>query len=221
MPHFIWLLLWTLAVAVRRASPTGSPRSCAAARRARCTAFSRRTSNTSTQFYAYLHLAAEPYPTFDGQDGYPIDLLDRAARAPEPPERRLSRHPAAARRAARRRLVGDPSSASAPVAASFTSQPRAAARRRAARLVRDHGARTDAARPARRVPPTRCPTARSSGRYALLLTDRYPDSDPLAPCRACPCASDPIAMRVDDDLRRSRLTVFFRLLLSLPHLVWL
>ena len=28
-------------------------------------------------------------------------------------------------------------------------------------------------------------------------------------------------MRVDDDLHRSRLTVFFRLLLVLPHLIWL
>ena len=26
---------------------------------------------------------------------------------------------------------------------------------------------------------------------------------------------------VDDDLRRSRLTVFFRLLLAIPHLIWL
>ena len=31
----------------------------------------------------------------------------------------------------------------------------------------------------------------------------------------------PVRLRVDDDLRRSRLTVFFRLLLVLPHLLWL
>jgi hypothetical protein len=31
----------------------------------------------------------------------------------------------------------------------------------------------------------------------------------------------PVRFRVDDDLRRSRLTVFFRLLLAVPHLVWL
>jgi hypothetical protein len=30
----------------------------------------------------------------------------------------------------------------------------------------------------------------------------------------------PIRLVVDDDLRRSRLTVFFRLLLATPHLVW-
>ena len=31
----------------------------------------------------------------------------------------------------------------------------------------------------------------------------------------------PIRLVVDDDLRRSRLTVFFRLLLAIPHYVWL
>ena len=30
----------------------------------------------------------------------------------------------------------------------------------------------------------------------------------------------PIGLVVDDDLRRSRLTVFFRLLLVIPHLIW-
>ena len=33
--------------------------------------------------------------------------------------------------------------------------------------------------------------------------------------------SHPIGLIIDDDLRRSRLTVFFRLLLVIPHLVWL
>jgi hypothetical protein len=31
----------------------------------------------------------------------------------------------------------------------------------------------------------------------------------------------PIRLIVTDDLRRSRLTVFFRLLLAIPHFVWL
>jgi hypothetical protein len=33
-------------------------------------------------------------------------------------------------------------------------------------------------------------------------------------------ARHPIRLRVTDDLRRTRLTVFFRLLLAIPHLVW-
>ncbi|HEV3228587.1 MAG TPA: DUF4389 domain-containing protein, partial [Solirubrobacteraceae bacterium] len=31
----------------------------------------------------------------------------------------------------------------------------------------------------------------------------------------------PIRLIVTDDLRRSRLTVFFRLLLAIPHFIWL
>src|SRR3989440_813127 len=33
--------------------------------------------------------------------------------------------------------------------------------------------------------------------------------------------SHPIGLIVTDDLRRSRLTVFFRLLLVIPHVIWL
>jgi len=57
--------------------------------------------------------------------------------------------------------------------------------------------------------------------YFLLLTDRYPNADPFAgPVQPAP-RHQPIRIAIDDDLRRSRLTVFFRLLLFLPHLVWL
>jgi hypothetical protein len=55
--------------------------------------------------------------------------------------------------------------------------------------------------------------------YVYLLTDRYPAADVNDPPQEVP--RHPIRLRVDDgDLRRSRLTVFFRLLLALPHLVW-
>jgi hypothetical protein len=57
--------------------------------------------------------------------------------------------------------------------------------------------------------------------YFLLVTDRYPNSDPLAPRYHQPPPDHPVRIRSGDDLRRSRLTVFFRLLLWLPHLVWL
>jgi Domain of unknown function (DUF4389) len=57
--------------------------------------------------------------------------------------------------------------------------------------------------------------------YLLLLTDRYPNSDPAVYPAANVYRSDPIQVHVQDDLRRSRLTVFFRLLLALPHFVWL
>ncbi len=57
--------------------------------------------------------------------------------------------------------------------------------------------------------------------YLLLLTDRYPSSDPLTAIGPLPAREDPVQLKTLDDLRRSRLTVFFRLLLALPHLVWL
>ncbi len=57
--------------------------------------------------------------------------------------------------------------------------------------------------------------------YYLLLTDRYPSSDPalLEPTPELP--EHPVQLTVSDELGRSRLTVFFRLLLTLPHFIWL
>jgi hypothetical protein len=57
--------------------------------------------------------------------------------------------------------------------------------------------------------------------YLLLYSDRYPSSDPLAVDYPGPAPDHPIRVAVGDDLRRSRLTVFFRLLLAIPHFVWL
>jgi hypothetical protein len=59
------------------------------------------------------------------------------------------------------------------------------------------------------------------GGYLLFLTDRYPNSNPAESQALEPTPAKPIRLRLDDDLRRSRLTVFFRFLLVLPHLVWL
>jgi hypothetical protein len=57
--------------------------------------------------------------------------------------------------------------------------------------------------------------------YLLLVSDEYPDSDPLTAIGPLPTRSDPIRMEVTDEVRRSRLTAFFRLALAVPHLVWL
>jgi hypothetical protein len=56
--------------------------------------------------------------------------------------------------------------------------------------------------------------------YLFFLTDRYPDSHPgIAAQRELP--EHPVTLTIDDEERRSRLTVFFRLLLTIPHFVWL
>jgi hypothetical protein len=57
--------------------------------------------------------------------------------------------------------------------------------------------------------------------YVLLVTDRYPNSDPRIPRYGQPGPDHPVRISAADELRRSRLTVFFRLFLWLPHLVWL
>jgi hypothetical protein len=57
--------------------------------------------------------------------------------------------------------------------------------------------------------------------YVLFLTDRYPDADTNVPAATQPTPQKPVRLTVEDDLRRSRLTVFFRFLLTIPHLIWL
>jgi hypothetical protein len=57
--------------------------------------------------------------------------------------------------------------------------------------------------------------------YVLVLTDRYPNSDPREPVAAPPPPRPVELVSADEDLRRNRLTVFFRLLLTIPHFVWL
>ena len=58
--------------------------------------------------------------------------------------------------------------------------------------------------------------------YVLLLTDRYPNSDPTAMLESAPRpAVHPVHLVGEaDELRRSRLTVFFRLPLFIPHYIW-
>jgi hypothetical protein len=59
--------------------------------------------------------------------------------------------------------------------------------------------------------------------YALLVTDRYPNSDPTALLETVERPPlHPVHLVGDaHDLRRSRVTVFFRLPLFIPHYVWL
>ena len=63
-------------------------------------------------------------------------------------------------------------------------------------------------------------TAQMDG-YLFMLTDRYPDSDPALPTPTAHAPPRGARLHVTDDLRRSRLTVFFRVLLAVPHYVWL
>jgi hypothetical protein len=219
IPHFIWLTLWGIltlllavvnwfATLVAGRPPQGLHRAIAA------------YVKYATHFQAYLHLAADPYPRFDGRAGYPVDV-----EIPPPAEqnrwtvlfRIVLLLPALLIAAV---LNGNPNSGAGSRRRSlsitggllpgvaFLGWFASLARRTMPRGLRDGAV-----------------YALSYGAqfwsYAFLLTDRYPDSDPLAAVPGLPARRDPVHLELSDDLRRSRLTVFFRLLLALPHLIWL
>jgi len=185
----------------------------------------------TTHLHAYFFFAADPYPSFTGKPGYPVDVEI------DPPERQnrwktffriVLVIPAAILAGT---LVGAPggggnsssyndqssSSNSWEYGATFASGFfvlsilvwfASLARGRAPRGMRDlfaYGLRY----------------AAQTWGYFFLLTDRYPNSDPAEPAADPPEDPRPVRLSVDDDLRRSRLTVFFRGLLYLPQLVWL
>lgn len=216
IPHFVWLLLWGLAtffLAVASWFATlalgrtpGWLHSILA-----------RYVRYSLHVYAYLTLAANPYPGFVGEPGYPIDVeID----GPRPQRRTVT---------ALRILLALPAVLLTTV---FTGQVQGST---GAQFTGNVGvvwavailAWFAALARGRITPGFRDLLAWSLGyatqtwAYALLLTDRYPTADP----RAVPLAQRrPHAVAVTEpapDARRNRLTVFFRLLLAFPHLVWL
>lgn len=174
----------------------------------------------ATQVYAYLNLAAEPLPAFDGKPGYPVDLEI------EPPvaQNRWT--------VAFRAVLALPALALAGILVgsgnfvfdSFRSSGRLGFA--VLSLAAVFGwfyamfkARMD--RGLRDLIAYALSYAAQTWGYLLLVTDIYPDSDPLTAIGPLPTRSDPVRMVVTDEQRRSRLTVFFRLALAFPHLVWL
>jgi hypothetical protein len=220
LPFLIWLVFWTIAalcvafvnwVATLFEGRSPTP----------LHDFLARFVRYSTHTYAYLNLTAEPLPAFDGKPGYPVDVVV------DPPARQnrwsvgfrlLLALPALLLAAA---LAGSGSFAldavgSSGGAGAFSALGAAAllgwfyamARGRMPRGLRDLAAYA-------------LSYAAQTWSYLLLLTDRYPSSDPLTAIGQLPARSDPVRIEVADELRRSRLTVFFRLVLAFPHLVWL
>lgn len=219
LPFLLWLAIWSVAAFF--AGIFNWTVTLVAGRPDRhLHGFLARYVRYATHVYAFLNLAAEPFPGVGGRPGYPIDLeIDPPAR-----QNRWS--------VAFRLVLAVPALLLATVLLGSTNSPGrylsrtgsygigllgaaaflawffAVARGRMPRGLRDliayalsYGAQLWA--------------------YLLVLTDRYPSSDPLTAIGPLPTRDDPVQMDVDDDLRRSRLTVFFRLLLALPHLVWL
>jgi hypothetical protein len=59
-----------------------------------------------------------------------------------------------------------------------------------------------------------------SSAYLLLITERYPDADAFAPPVPASAPAHPVTLTASEELERNRLTVFFRLLLVIPHFIW-
>ena len=174
----------------------------------------------SAHLTAYLTLAASPYPGFTGSGAYPIDVEIG------PPARQgrlgagfrlllalpalllaatLGGSPALGAWSSIALVLGAGGLASAVGLLGWFA---CLARGRMPRGMRDAAAYTIG-------------YGAQTAAYAFLLTDRYPDA---APGRAEPrpeLPRHPVAIGVRDDLGRPRLVVAFRLLLTIPHLLWL
>jgi hypothetical protein len=208
IPHFVWLLLWTIAAFFAAIANWFATLVTAVPPRS-LHRFLSAYVRYATHVFAFVLLTANPFPAFVGERGsYPVDLDF------PPPERQnrwtvffrvILALPAA--------LIGSAlfspggNSGDSASGAAFLGWFASLARGRMPEGFRDlqaYALRYNAQLSA----------------YTLLLTDRYPDSNPELERRE-PAIAHPITLEVDDDLRRSRLTVFFRLLLAIPHLVWL
>jgi hypothetical protein len=226
VPHFIWYGLWSIAVAV--AAIIGWIAALATGKLpAPFHRFFAAYIRYSTHLFAYLSLVEEPYPPFSGPaGGYPFDV-----RLPEPA-------PQARWRTLLRLVLGLPAIV---LAAALGGVGSAAAQTRGSRNASAGAMVTGllvgvaflgwfASLFSGRMPRG----LRDAGAYAtgyraqtlaylLLVTERYPSSDAGAMLAAVePPAPHPVRLGGGPaDLRRSRVTVFFRLLLAIPHLVWL
>ncbi len=214
IPHLIFLSVWGLLAAVMAVINWFA------------ILFSGRTvgGDLQTRFLryfthvdAYLYLAANPFPPFGGGEGYPIDLIaveQRRQNRWKTLFRLVLAVPALILGAAfgASGIYGGTGQARSSFGVlgvtAFLGWFAALARARMPRGLRDLSAYA-------------LWYSAQAAAYLLLVTDRYPNSDPLAPDYGPPPPEHPVGISCDDDLRRSRLTVFFRLLLWLPHLVWL
>ena len=178
---------------------------------------------------AYLALVADPYPGFRGEAGsYPVDVRAAGARAAGEMAHPRSADAGAARAArlgrVRRLSFGHVDGPAAESAGSTEAGASGLADRRGVpRLVREpsHAAGCRAGSATRA--PTRSATGRRCSPTCCSSPTRYPNADPTAMLAALERPPrHPVRIVGDaDDLRRSRVTVLFRLPLAIPHLVWL
>ena len=225
IPHLIWLFLWTLLALVLAVVTWGATlvrgRPPAGLHRFMCSYV-----RYQVHLGSYLALAANPYPPFNGEEGtYPIDVS-----LPEPASqarwktlvRIFLAVPALLLSSAfggsgglryttgSRRSTGFSGGGALVGACAVLGWFSSLVRGRMPKGLRDAGAYGIGY------------TAQMLA-YLLFVTDRYPNADPTAMLAGVDRPPEHPVRLVGDahDLRRSRVTVFFRVLLALPHLVWL
>jgi hypothetical protein len=229
IPHLIWISLWTIGmifVVIVQWFVTlivGSPAPT-------LHRWTRAYLRYGTHLNAYLYLVANPYPGFTGEEGeYPIDL-----KLPEPgPQTRwktLLRLFLAMPALILASALGGGFSIGVGTARSNGSTQYSTAGSRGALSLTCAVLGWFAILARGRMPKgLRDASAYGIGygaqalSYLLLVTDRYPDADPTAMLSQVDRPPEhPVRLVGNaDDLRFSRLTVFFRLLLAVPHIVWL
>ena len=217
LPHLIWFGIWTYAVfvvafigwlcALVQGRLPGWCYDCLAA-----------YLRYGLQLGAYLHLVTNPFPGFLGDAGYPVEI-EIPPRVQQPRStiffRVLLAYPGVLLTGA---LAGFAQGGitytwlffggGAAGAAAFLGWFAALALGRMPAGLRD-------------LAGYGLGYAAQLYAYAFLLTARYPSSDPEALGPAWTLPHHPIRLELDDDGRRSRLTVLFRYLLTLPHMFWL
>ena len=226
IPHLIWVTLWTIAAVlvgivnwfatlITGRPPAGIHR------------FLSSYVRYSVQLNAYVYLVANPYPGFLGEEGeYEVDV-----RLPPPaPQERW--------KTLLRIILALPALLLSGVLGGAGGPGRIPQRGRRATFSTGGGALMlfcaflgwFAVLFTSRMPRgLRDANAYAIGygaqvaAYVLLLTDRYPNADPTALLDSVPRPPEHPVHLIGDahDLRRSRVTVFFRLPLAIPHLVWL
>jgi len=227
IPHLIWIFLWTVAVffaaianwlasLVRGTPPQGLHR------------FMCSYLRYSLHLTSYLALAGNPYPGFLGEEGeYPIDV-----RFPEPSHqnrwsiflRLFLALPALVLSSALAGSGGTRFSTSTHASRS-TSFSGGGALIVACGLLGSFASLVRGRMPKglRDAAAYAIGYSAQAGAYLLLVTDRYPNADPTAMLEGVdrPPEHPVHLVGAADDLRRSRVTVLFRLPLALVHLIWL
>lgn len=215
IPHLIWLGLWgvvaSLAVIVNWFATLFAGKSTESLHN-----FLAAYIRYAIHVAAYALLAAEPFPDFMGKPGYPVDVEIAGPREQNRwtvAFRIVLAIPAlliaGALTAGTARTYGAASAYGLAGVAAMFGWFAALAQSRLPRGLRDA------------IAYALSYSAQLDG-YLFLLTDRYPNSDPQTALADVPSRpEDPIGLEVSDDLERTRLTVFFRLVLAIPHIVWL